>query len=141
MRDKHKQFADLYIELGNATEAYQRVYKCQRMTADANGTKLLGNARIKEYIAERVAKKDKEVIAGQDEVLQYLTKVMRGETTEKVLVGAGKGYQEQEDMEVSAKDRIKAAELLGKRYTLWTDAKKLEGNLGVTILDDIADED
>ena len=39
--------------------------------------------------------------------------------------------------QLSAKDRIKAAELLGKRYALFTEKVDVEGNVGVTIIDDI----
>lgn len=137
LTEKQKRFADYYVETGNATEAYHRAYGGKRSTADANGTKLLGNTRIKTYIDELIAEKDSARIAKQDEILAYLTSVMRGEHTEEVLRGVGEGAQTISDIEVSAKDRIKAAELIGKRYAMWTDKQELTGDLEINIsLDD-----
>jgi len=138
LQERQKRFADFYIESGNITESaikagYSETY------ANAQGYKLLANVGIKAYIDERISEKDNERIASQDEILSYLTKVMRGEMKEETLRGLGKGYQEIEDIDVSAKDRLKAAELLGKRYALWTDNKNVSGTVGVTIVDDIDD--
>jgi terminase small subunit len=52
--------------------------------------------------------------ATQQEVIQYLTSVMRGEQTEEILIGRGQGFQETTYIDVSAKDRIKAADILNK---------------------------
>lgn len=70
---------------------------------------------------------DKETIANQDEILQYLTAVMRGETREQVLISRGEMGQAITEMDLAGKDRIKAAELLGKRHRLWTD--KVEADI------------
>lgn len=139
LTEKQKRFADFYIETGNATEAYFKAgYSVKNSdVAKANASRLLTNANVSEYIANLMGQKDKERIATQDEILMYLTNVMRGETTEEVLRGEGKGFQTIDNMEVSAKDRIKAAELLGKRYTLWTDRHQIDANVGVQIVDDI----
>lgn len=51
---------------------------------------------------------------------------MRGEQREQVLRGVGMGEQTITNMDVGAKDRIKAAELLGKRYRLFTDKVEAE---------------
>lgn len=68
---------------------------------------------------------------------------MRGEIEEEVVVVEGIGEGESRarvlKKQISAKERIKAAELLGKRYSLFTDKVDLEGNVGVTIIDDIDD--
>jgi phage terminase small subunit len=136
LTEKQKRFADYYIESGNATDAYEKSYRCKRSTADTNGPKLLGNTRIKEYINERIDNKD-EQIAKQNEVLEFLTKVLRGEIQEEYPLGVGKGEQTIIRKKLDGKERIKAAELLGKRYTLWTDKTQFEGNIGVNIVDDI----
>jgi phage terminase small subunit len=99
---------------------------------------LLSNAKVQEYIKKVVSEKSKERIASQDEVLQFLTNVLRGEETERIPMFA-KDHFELIDNTPSIKDRTKAAELLGKRYTLWTDKTQLEGTIGVTIVDDIDD--
>ena len=76
-------------------------------------------------------------IADGIEVLQYLTELMRGEHKEQVLRGVGMGEQVKTNMEVSAKDRIKAAALLGKRHALFTDKQEISATNLVTIVDDI----
>ncbi len=66
---------------------------------------------------------------------------MRGEKTEQIPVGLGEGAQQLEDKDPYLKDRIKAAELLGKRHSMWTDKVDMVGNVGVRIVDDIGDID
>ena len=94
--------------------------------AKAQSHKLLENVGIKTYISERLAELQSQKVADQQEVLEYLTSVMRGEETEQTVIGVGDLGQELTDIEVSAKDRIKAAELLGKRYRMWTDKQEVE---------------
>ena len=141
LTEKQKRFADFYIETGNATQSYiDANYKAtSRVVAEANARKLLGKNSVKKYIDDRMQELQSEKVADQKEILEYLTKVMRGETKEETLRGLGKGYQEIEDIDVSAKDRIKAAELLGKRYAMWTDKQQVEGVMPVTIVNDLDD--
>ena len=139
LTEKQKRFADYYIETSNATEAYMKAgYNVKDANvARANASRLLANANVSAYVQQTMESKDKERIASQDEILTYLTMVMRGETKEEVLRGLGKGYQDIDKLEVSAKDRIKAAELLGKRYAMWTDKQQIDGNVPVQIVDDV----
>jgi phage terminase small subunit len=140
VNEQQKRFADYYIETGNATEAYRRAgYKAKGKSAEVNASRLLSNAKVKTYIDELINGKDSERIAKQDEILEFLSKVLRGQVDEEFALGVGKGEQMLVRKEVDAKDRIKAAELLGKRYTLWTDKTQLEGTIGVQIVDDIND--
>lgn len=125
---KQKRFADEYIISGNATQSaiiagYSKKY------AATNTDKLLKNTNIKNYIDERLKELEDKAIAKQEEVLRYLTSVMRGEHEEEVLYGVGEGVQSTRHVEVGAKDRIKAAELLGKRYGTWTD--KVDTNINL----------
>lgn len=132
---KQKRFADEFIISGNI---YQSMVKAgySENYAKADGCKILDNPRVKAYIDDRMADFEREAIASQEEVLSYLTSVMRGEQTEQVMVTGGEVI----DVVVGAKDRIKAAELLGKRYGAWTERVDLVGNVGVTIVDDIGGE-
>lgn len=113
---KQQRFADEYIISGNATESYLKAgYANQsRKSAEANARKLLANYSVKNYIDERLKKIESEKTASQQEVIEYLSSVMRGEHTEQTLIGEGQGVQRITDIDVSAKDRIKAAELLNK---------------------------
>lgn len=136
---KQQRFADEYIRTGNAYQSainagYSETY------AKGNVVKLLENVSVKSYIDKCLEELKKESIAEQDEILQYLTSVMRGEMTEQTLVGQGEGYQEIDNIDVGAKDRIKAAELLGKRYRMWTE--KVEAEVTTPIfVDDIPEDD
>lgn len=126
---KQKRFCDEYLIDLNATQAAIRAgysQKTARQIADEN----LSKPYIKAYIDERMAEKEKELIADQDEVLRYLTSVLRGESqsTEIVVEGTGDGCSEARTIlkEPSEKDRLKAAELLGKRYGIYTDKVQAE---------------
>lgn len=137
---KQQAFADYYIEHGNATEAalqagYSKNY------ANAQSYKLLENVGVKSYIENRMEELKSQRVADQQEILEYLTSVLRGEQTEETLRGVGEGAQTIDDIDVGAKDRIKAAEMLGKRYAMWTDKQQIEGNAVVTFVDDIGDAD
>ncbi|HFM9842817.1 TPA: terminase small subunit [Streptococcus pneumoniae] len=134
LRIKQKRFADEYIISGNATEAYKKAgYRVSSdRVAGVEGHKLLKNPKIKSYIDERLKQLNSEKIADQQEVLSYLTSVMRGETQEQTLISIGELGQTITDIDVGAKDRIKAAELLGKRHRLWTD--KVEADVSGTVV-------
>lgn len=133
---KQKKFADEYIISGNATQAAINAGYSEK-TARKIGSENLTKPDIKSYIDERMKKLEEEAIADQAEVLKFLTRIMRDEEKEEVLVNIGNFEQEIQTMKVSAKDRIKAAELLGKRYGSWTDKVDLNSSEGVKIIDDI----
>lgn len=122
---KQKKFADEYIISGNATESAIKAGYSSKY-ANTNASKLLQNTTIKSYIDERLKEIESDKIADQQEVLKYLSAVMRGEMTEQTLKSVGESGQVITEIDVGAKDRIKAAELLGKRYRLWTDKSEVE---------------
>ncbi|WP_042348275.1 terminase small subunit [Bacillus massiliigorillae] len=139
LTEKQKRFADYYIELGNATEAYLKAgYK--EKGARANAARLIAKDSIRAYIDERLKDIESERIAKGEEVLKFLTSVMRGELTEQIPVGLGEGAQRLEDKDTYLKDRVKAAELLGKRYSMWTEKQQVELTVP-TFVDDVPDED
>lgn len=120
---KQKKFADLYIQTGNATQSYiDAGYKAtKREVAEANARKLLGNNSVDLYIKNQMNNLQKNTIASQEEVLEYLTKVMRGE--EKDSFG----------LDASLQDRTKCAELLGKRYGTFKESLDVKGSVPVII--------
>lgn len=137
---KQQRFADEYIITGNATQAAIKAgysKKTAKVIANENLTK----PYIKKYIDGRLAQLESEKIASQQEVLSYLSSVMRGEMTEQTLRSVGESGQVIAEIDVGAKDRIKAAELLGKRYKLWTDKSEVEVTGTVVFMneDDIQD--
>lgn len=132
---KQKKFADEYIISGNAYQSAINAGYSDNY-AKAQSSKMLENVGIKSYIDERMKELDEESIADQKEVLQYLTRVMRGKETEEVLASVGNFEQEIKNISVGAKDRIKAAELIGKRYSLWTDRVEVDSDLTIVFEDD-----
>lgn len=137
---KQKAFADFYIELGNATEAAIKAGYSKR-TAKEVGYENLTKPHIKNYIEERMKEIESERIAKAEEVLAFLSSSLRGDVLEEVVATESDGVGGVKPIilkkQLSAKDRIKAAELLGKRYALFTEKVDLEGNMEVTIIDDI----
>ncbi len=140
MREQEKAFADYYLETGNAEQSAIRAGYSKRY-ARGNAHKLVARRCIREYLDARIAAKEEKRIAKQDEVLQFLTSVMRGEPTEQIPLGLGYGEQMLVDKTMDGRERVKAAELLGKRYALFTEKQQLDANIGVQIVDDVGGED
>lgn len=132
---KQQRFCDEYLIDLNATQAAIRAGYSKK-TANRIGTENLSKPVIREYIAQRMSEKEASLIADQNEVLEYLTSVMRGNHKEQTLRLVGDGVQEVTDIEVSAKERLKAAELIGKRFGMFRDNVSLELE-PVTILNDM----
>ena len=140
---KQQRFCDEYLVDLNATQAAIRAGYSKK-TARAIANENLMKPYIKNYIDERMAAKEKELIADQDEVLKYLTSVLRGESrsTEIVVEGIGDGCSEARTIqkEPSEKERLKAAELLGKRYGLYTDKVETDVDLDLNIVIEYGDD-
>lgn len=141
---KQQRFCDEYLIDLNATQAAIRAGYSEK-NARSIASENLSKPNIREYIDARMAKKEKELIADQDEVLKYLTSVLRGESqsTELVVEGTGEGCSEARTVmkEPSEKDRLKAAELLGKRYGLYTDKIETDVDMELNINIDYGDGD
>ena len=131
---RQKAFCEYYVAGGNATEsAIKAGYK--EKYAGVNADNLLKNTNISKYIKEILEDRTNNRIAKAEEILEFLTATLRGEVTEEVVVGGfGKSATEKIVKNVDLKDRIKAAELLGKRYRLFTDKVEVEGVLPVMIV-------
>lgn len=120
MTEKQKLFCSYYIQTLNATESYAKAYGTGLKTAGVNGCRLLEKASIKEFIENAMKNKNKSTIASEDEVLETITSILR-------------------DKKVKASDRLKASELLGKRYGSWID--KVQVDEGINIKIDFVGED
>lgn len=130
MTDKQKRFCDEYLIDCNGTRAYKAAYpsiKTQH-AAEAAANRLLSNVDVQKCIAAGLEKLHNEKTANAQEVMEYLSAVLRG-CKEQVLCGAGKGEQFITEMQVSAKDRLKAAELLAKRYKMFDAVPESQTNV------------
>ena len=136
MTAKQKRFCDEYLIDLNATQAAIRAGYSKK-SAYAIGEQNLKKLELQNYIEERLKEKEDSLIAKQDEVLKYLTSVMRGETKSSVLAMVGDGVQEVIQKPPDERERTKAAELLGRRYRLFTDKVEVEGAVPIVIVDDI----
>lgn len=136
MTAKQKRFCDEYLIDLNATQAAIRAGYSKNY-ANTNASKLLQITTIRQYIDERMAEKESELIADQDEVLKYLTSVLRGESQSEVVVveGVGDGCSVARSMGKTPdeKERLKAAELLGKRYGIYTDKVEQQVDMELSI--------
>lgn len=137
---KQQRFCDEYLIDLNATQAAIRAGYSKK-TAYSIGEQNLKKLELKKYIEDRMAEKESALIADQNEVLKYLTAVMRGDHTEQTPIFIGEGIQKITDIDVSAKDRLKAAELLGKRYSLFTDKVETEVDMELNITVDYGDNE
>ena len=134
---RQKAFCEYYVACGNATEAAIKAGYREK-NARKIGSENLTKMDITAYVEELMQKLESERTASAKEVLEMLTSSMRGEIKEEVVVveGTGDGCSDARIVEkqIGLKDRIKAAELLGKRYRLFTDKVEVEGVLPVMIV-------
>lgn len=115
MRDeltaKQKAFADYYIECGNATEAAKKAGYSEK-TAYRTGADNLKKPQILAYIAERTKPTEQKRIATADEVMEFLTAVMKGEIKDAF------------GLDASLSDRTAAAREIMKRHNVVGDNNK-----------------
>lgn len=98
MKLKQQKFCDYYLQTGNATEA-AKMAGYSAKTACSQGNRMLRNVEIQQYVTERQQQAKSERIATAEEILEFWAEIMRNK-------------------EISAKDRLRASENLGKRYRL-----------------------
>lgn len=139
MTDRQQKFADEYIIDCNATRAYRVAYPAIRKdaTAAAAGSRLLKDVKVKAYIEEKLTEISSKKTAAATEIMEYLSSVLRGQSKASVVVveGYGDGCSEAKIIKKppDEKERLKAAELLGKRYGLFTDKVDVGGAVPVVI--------
>lgn len=124
LTEKQKRFIDYYVETANATESAKRAGYSSKTAKNIGAENL---TKLNYFIQERLQELEDNRIASQEEVLQYLTKVMRGEE------------KDQFGLDASLQDRTKCAELLGKRYGAFKEKVDVTGNIPVVIQDDITE--
>lgn len=138
MTEKQKRFCDEYLIDMNATQAAIRA-GYSRSSAGRNANRMMKNDEIKAHIDEELARLKAENVADAQEVMEYLTSVMRGESRSSVLCMAGEGTQTVIKKKPDEKERLKAAELLGKRYGLYTDKIDMDADTELKISVDYGD--
>jgi phage terminase small subunit len=141
---KQQRFCDEYLLDLNATQAAIRAGYSKK-TAKQIGQQNLTKLDLKEYIGKRMAEKEAALVADQTEVMRYLTSVLRGQSVSEVVVveGTGDGCSEARTMQKAPdeKERLKAAELLGKAHMIFTDKVQQEIDMDLNITVDYGDEE
>ena len=148
LNDREKLFADEYIKLGNAYQAALNAGYKESTAKESSkwiNPETLKNPNekerkkfkpeVREFIDKRMAEKESQLIADQDEVLKYLTSVLRGESYSSVLARCEDGSEDVIEKQPDEKERLKAAELLGKRYGLYTEKveQAVDMELNITV--------
>lgn len=136
MTERQKRFCEEYLISCNATQAAIKAGYSAK-TATKIAAENLTKPDIKAYIEERLEQIRSEKTADIKEVMEYLTSVMRGEHTEQVLRFVGEGTQKIDNIAVTEKDRLKAAELIGKKYGMFKDNVDINGVVPVVLCDDV----
>lgn len=134
---KQQRFVDEYIISGNATQAAIKAGYSKK-TANRIATENLSKPVIKTAIDKRNAEIQSEKTMDMQEVVELLASIARGETTEETVTNKG------DVIETATRnsDKLKALELIGKRFGAWTDKKEISGNLDIEIgMGDYDDED
>ena len=143
LTNKQKRFCEEYLIDLNATQAAIRAGYSKK-NANNIASENLAKPNIQEYLKERMDSKQNDLIASQDEVLQYLTRVIRDKTDsdQVVMEGIGDGVSMARTIRVkpSERDKLKAAELLGKRYGAFVERTEVDQDVNLNISIDYGDE-
>lgn len=133
---KMKRFCEEYIIDCNATQAAIRANYSEK-TAGSQGQRLLKNVEAKKYIKELFEEVKKDGILSATDILHYFSQVVKGESVAEVLVTLvnedGTTRAEKIKKNPDEKERLKAAQLLGKRYALFTEKQEIKVELPVVI--------
>lgn len=115
-------FVQEYMKTNNVRQsAIKAGYSAK--TASVQGSRLLTNVKVSAYIQAITERLESDKIADIQEVMEYLTSVMRGEK------------KDQFDLDPALSERTKAAGELAKRLDVR--ARNLNVECAVTIIDDI----
>lgn len=141
---KQQRFCDEYLIDLNATQAAIRAGYSEK-TAYSQGQRMLKNVEVKAYIEAELEHIHNEKTADAKEVMEYLTSVMRGQARSSVVVveNIGDFTSKAREMEKfpDEKERLKAAELLGKAHLLFADRVQQEVDMDLNITVDYGDDE
>lgn len=136
---KMKRFCEEYIIDCNATQAAIRANYSAK-TAGSQGQRLLKNVEAKKYIKELLEEIKKDGILSATDLLYYFSQVVTGQSVAEVVVtlvnADGTTRAERIEKHPDEKEKLKAAELLGKRFALFTDKQEIKVELPVVLCDE-----
>ena len=118
-------FVQEYMKTNNVRQSAIKAGYSPR-TASVQGSRLLSNVKVSAYINAINDRLESDKIADIEEVMEYLTSVMRGEK------------KDQFDLDPALSERTKAASELARRLDV--KARNLNIECAVNIIDDIPDD-
>ena len=123
LNPRQEKFCVEYAKTGNATQAYRSAgfQSKSYQASQANSARLLADEKIQARLKELSAQIEKENIADISEIQLGLTKIFRGQETTPLMTKDGEVIQ----VPVSAKDRLKAAEILCKTHGAFISKQEL----------------
>ena len=139
MTEKQQRFCDEYLIDLNATQAAIRAGYSEK-TAYSQGQRMLKNVEVKAHIDKQLDRIHSEKTADAQEVMEYLTTVLRGKSLSSVLARDELGADRVIEKPPDEKERLKAAELLGKAHMLFTDKVQQEVDMDLNITVDYGDD-
>ena len=92
---KQEKFCNYYLECGNASEAYRRVFSCGKMKPESINRKakeLLDNGKITARIVELQAEMQRRSDMTRDEAVGILADIARANIVDTLVVRRGKDY-------------------------------------------------
>lgn len=107
---KQRKFADIYLQLWNATEAAKQAGYSENSAAEI-GYENLRKPHIAAYIRARARAQEADTVASEEEVMSFFSATVRG------------NVKDQFGLEPQLADRLRAAENLMKRYAVGEDKK------------------
>lgn len=142
MTKKEKMFVDAYVnDIKRNQTAAAIAAGYSEKTAPQAASRLMKKDEIKQAIDERLKELHEQNTAQANEVIEFLTAVMRGENVDNIPIFVGDGFQKLTEGKPPAKDRLRAAEMLGKYYALFTDKLNVDGDMDYSIKIDYGGED
>ena len=144
LTDMQKKFCAEYVKcMGNAAQACRNAGYSEKY-ADRQAYYLKQDPAVREYIDGICRATEAADIADADEILKYLTGVLRGihESTELAVIGIGKGRTEIKAIKrpPTEKEMLKAAETLCRTKGLFKNDGPVNAGILVQIVDDIPDD-
>lgn len=132
---KQEAFCREYIKSGNATESYKLAGYSVKSdnAAGVEGHKLLRNPKIQKRLKDRMQEISDKSIVKEVEILEILSRIARGTEVITEVEVTLQGEKVEVDRAPSIPNRIKALELLGKRYAMWTDKISTDEPISITV--------
>lgn len=132
---RQERFVREYVECLNATESAKRAGYNPK-TAYNQGYRLLRMPDVQAEIQKYMEKLESEKIASATEILEFLTRQLRREEDESYVLQNGTVVHSK----TANQNAIRSAELLGKRYQLFTDNLVVDGDMNLNVKIQYEDE-